>query len=269
LAFNLSGDTLIAGDYAGRLVWWPAATADEAPKPLRVIDAHKGFVRAIATSPDGKLLASCGVDRVIRLWQLDTGSLVREMPGHASDVWNLAFHPSGKELVTGDLKANFFQWEVETGKNLKQFQVPAFTWYDPTFKADIGGPHSMAFDKDGKTLAIGSITTVTNAFAGIGKVAVVEWDWEAGKEKIMHLSKGNVQGAIWGTAIHPDGFTIGASGAGSGGNLFFWKPDQKEEFHVQSLGNTARDMSVHPDGIHIATAHYDKQLRISKMAAKA
>ena len=48
--------------------------------------------------------------------------------------------------------------------------------------------------------------------------------------------------------------------------MFFWKFDQKDEFHTLNLKNTARDLALHPDGLQLATAHHDKNLRLSKMA---
>ena len=33
------------------------------------------------------------------------------------------------------------------------------------------------------------------------------------------------------------------------------------------LPNLAREMDLHPDGVQVATAHYDKHVRITKLAA--
>ena len=59
--------------------------AAEQPKPIREIVAHKGWIRTLAVSPDGKLIASGGNDRVVKLWTAD-GQPVRELSGHDSDV---------------------------------------------------------------------------------------------------------------------------------------------------------------------------------------
>jgi WD40 repeat protein len=267
LGFSPNGETLVTGGYDGRLIWWPATA--EKPAPARTIDAHAGWIRALSVSPDGQLIATAGNDNKVKLWRMDDGSLVRELVGHESNVYHVQFHPSGSGLVSNDLKSQHIHWEVATGEAKRKFAIPALHKYDGGFMADIGGAHSMAFSRDGKLLAVGGITNVSNAFAGIGNPAIVLWDWENAKELVMHQSKAKVQGAMWGAAIHPDGFTIGGSGGGGGGHLFFWKLDQKEEFHTLNVGNMVRDLAVHPDGIQLATAHFDKQIRLLSMAPKA
>lgn len=266
LAFHPEGETLVSGGYDGRLIWW--ATTAEKPLPIRTVEAHNRWIRAVAISPDGTLVASCGNDNLVKLWKFDGGTLVAELPGHESHVYNVAFHPGGKHLVSGDLKGNLLHWEVATGKQLRKLTVAALHKYDETFKADIGGIRSLAFSRDGKTLACAGITAVTNAFAGVGNPAFVFFDWESGKETTTCLSKAKLQGVGWGVVLHPQNFAIGVSGGGGGGHLLFFKPGEKNEYHTLNLGNTARDLDLHSDGLHLVTAHFDKQLRISKMAAK-
>ena len=267
MAFHGDGQTLLTGGYDGRLIWW-SATADR-PTPIRTIEAQKGWVRAVAVSPDHSLVATVGNDLLVKLWKMTDGTLVREMSGHESHVYNVAFHPDGKHLVTGDLKCNLIRWDVATGKQVRKWTVGALYKYDKTFLADIGGFRGLTFSRDGRLLACSGITNVTNAFACVGNPAVVVFDWKTGKEKIQHLSKGNFRGVAWGVALHPQGFTIGAAGGPGGGALLFWKSDQKHEFHQLKMKDTARDLDMSPDGLHLATAHYDGHLRISKMAAKA
>ena len=121
IAFSRDGSQVITAGYDGRLIWWP--TTDAAPKPLRSVAAHQGWVRAIAVSPDGTLLASVGNDKLVKLWKMADGSPVRTMPGHQHHVYNVAFHPDGERLVTGDLKCHLFEWETATGKAGRLFQA--------------------------------------------------------------------------------------------------------------------------------------------------
>ena len=267
LAFDSAGQTMVTAGYDGRLTWWPVE--GESPEPLRSIDAHHGWARAVAVSPDDSLLASVGNDLKVKLWSMADGSLIREMSGHESHIYNVAFHPSGNSLVTGDLKCNLIEWNVADGAQVRTWKAESLIKYDGGFRADIGGFRGLSFSPDGKRLACSGITNVTNAFAGIGNPRVVVFDWEAVDKPIEHSAKGKLEGVAWGVAIHPDGTTIAASGGRSGGRLLFWRPGEAESFHLFKLPNTARDFDLSSDGLHAATAHYDGHLRISRMAEKS
>ncbi|MEO1972138.1 MAG: hypothetical protein ABGX07_11320 [Pirellulaceae bacterium] len=95
----------------------------------------------------------------------------------------------------------------------------------------------------------------------------MRFDWSSQKLLRSHTIKG-VKGIIWGSAFHPQGFLVGATGGSGGGFLGFWNDDKDEEFHKLKMPNTARAMDLHPDGIQIATAHHDRGVRISFMKPK-
>jgi hypothetical protein len=50
--------------------------------------------------------------------------------------------------------------------------------------------------------------------------------------------------------------------------LWFWRPDHAQSFHAVKLPNTAYDLALHPNGLHVATAHFDGVLRIHDMSPK-
>ena len=266
IAFCQDGATLITGGYDGRLTWWPVDAAE--PKPVRAIDAHKGWIRAITVSPDGNQLASVGNDLVVRIWDTATGKLLHELSGHESHVYNVAFHPTeSAHLVTGDLMCNVIHWELPSGKQLRTWKAESLQKYDKTFVATIGGFRGMTFTPDGSQLVCCGITNVSNAFAGVGNPSVVVFDWKSNEQTVEHLSKGKLRGVAWGVEAHEDGTVIAATG-GSGGYLLFWKPGEVNEFHNLKLKDVCRDLDLSSDGLHLATAHYNGHVSVCRMDEK-
>jgi WD40 repeat protein len=268
LGTSPSGDVLYSGGYDGRLVWWPSADAE--PKPIRVVDAHQGWIRGLAVSPDGQRLATCGNDNLVKLWDAADGKLVAELAGHPSHVYHAAFHPGGQTLVSCDLKGGLKEWDVAAGTLKRDLSAASALYkYDTTFRADIGGARSIAFTADGSQLAVGGITNVSNAFAGIGEVMIVLVEMTEGKIAKQLEAKDKVRGVAWGVAHHPEGFWIGLSGGGGGGWLYFWKGDAQHEFFKLKLPSDGRGMSAGPQLDRVATAHFDGNLRIYGLFAKA
>src|SRR5260221_10838907 len=77
---------------------------------------HRGAINATALSPDGKLLATGGLDGTVRLWDTETGKLVRALIGHDSYVYGLAFSPDGTTLASaGSFDGTVRLWYVRTG----------------------------------------------------------------------------------------------------------------------------------------------------------
>lgn len=261
------GATLYSGGYDGRLIWWPAAA--ENPEPARVVDAHQGWLRALAVSPDGQKIATCGNDNLVKLWNATDGVLAGTLAGHTSHVYHLAWRPDGSSLVSCDLKGIVKEWDLATSTAKRDLTAAALWKYDTTFRADIGGARCLAFRGDGNQLALGGITNVSNAFAGIGHPAIVLLEWTDGKQTFLLEATEKANGVCWGLAHHPQGFWIGLAGGGGGGWLHFFKGDVANEFHKLKLPNNGRDLSLSPDGTRVAVAHADGHLRIYGLHAKA
>lgn len=247
---NPAGFTLIAADYHGQVRWWDGAK-DE-PTPTRTVEAHAGWARAAAVSPDGKTLATCGNDRLVKLWAVADGKAVTTLEGHGSHVYNVAFHPGGKTLVSADLMGVVKEWDLATGKIVREFDAGVLHKYDSNFAADIGGIRGMAFRPDGAVLACAGITNVSNAFAGVGNPLVLLFDMKDGKAKQLK-PKETFQGTGWGVGFLPTGHVVAAGGGGQG-RVWFWTPDGAANVHTVTVPANARDLALHPDGTALAVA---------------
>lgn len=99
----------------------PGGAAPPAPaKPdfFSNFAGHAGQVYGVACSPDGKLIASCGAEKSVRLWDLATNRELRIFTTELKDIiaYSLAFHPSGKSLLVGYNDGKVRVFDVETGK---------------------------------------------------------------------------------------------------------------------------------------------------------
>ncbi len=72
-----------------------------------------GQVRAVAWSPDGTRLATGSDDRIARIWNAQTGSLVRPLQGHSDGLLTVAFSPDGKRLLTSSLDDESRVWDLD------------------------------------------------------------------------------------------------------------------------------------------------------------
>ncbi len=287
LALSPDGRTLVSGGTDGKLIWWPAAGPGNAaagkdqkqaqqkaqrqpaprPQPVRVVRAHEGWVRGLAVSPDGALAASCGNDHRVRIWSMQNGEMLRDLPGHDTPVYRVAFVPGGKGLVSADLRGLVIHWDLLPGKEARRLDASKLHIYEQGQAVDYGGVRDLSFAHDGKYLACSGLINASNPLGAVSNPAVAVFDWKSGQLKVLQHPKEDVKGVAWGVRFHPSGFLVFASGGTSGGFLWFSQPDKPSEFFKLGLPNTARDLDLHPGGVLLATAHHDGTLRISAMTA--
>lgn len=266
VGFSKDGAQIFSGGCDGKLTWWDCAA--KTPKPIRSLAAHKGWIRSLDVSLDGALIATGGNDNKVRLWNAADGKPVRELAGHVRHVYSVAFHPEGKFLLSGDLMGVLNQWDFATGKIVRTFDASPLHTYEPGQAVDYGGVRGLAFSPDGKWLAAGGLYKGTNPLGAVNEPLVLLFDWKTQKLAKQQITDGIPGGVISRLRWLADGSLMGVCGGTTGGFLLFWKPDTDKAFHRFQLPALARDMDLHPDGLRVATAHSDKQIRITRLAAK-
>jgi len=147
---------------------------------------------------------------------------------------------------------------------MRTFDAKPLRVYHESQRVHYGGVRCLALSGDGTQLACGGLHEASNPLAADQQPLVVVFDWESGEQ--MHtLEAGEKVIAItWRVIYHPEGFLISVSGS-EGGYLMFFKPGENTAFHRLKVAGSAFDGDLHPDGLHIATAHHDGQIRVSRM----
>ena len=93
---------------------------------------------------DGRLLASGGSDRTVRIWDVDTGEEIHALSGHTDRVTAVAFNPSANTVASASGDKTLRSWDPDTGDHLH------------TVNAHTSWINSLAFSPNGETLASGA-----------------------------------------------------------------------------------------------------------------
>ncbi len=156
IEFSRSGQQLAIS--AGNKESWVWSMSSNRTRTVKSDDD----VRAVALSPDGRLLATGGKDKLISLWEPGTGRLQRRLSGHNKDIRMLAFVAGGKRLVSVSDDKQGILWDTKNGTQLR-----------------ILGGHDdqivhLAVSRDGRKLVTGERRR--------GDGLIILWDPETGRE---------------------------------------------------------------------------------------
>jgi WD40 repeat protein len=242
---------LISGDSWGCLIAWKDA-AGEAEPAWKIDAALSGWIRDLAVSPDQSLVAVAGNDSAVKLYEVQTGKLISELPEHPADVMAIAYHPQGKTLVTGDLLGTIRCWDLENKKVTRTIEAPSLCKLDRI--QDCGGVRRLVFDPLGKQLLVCGMKDPTGGFA-VGPPLGLLLNWESGKVAQELQTGDKNQGFLYDAIFHPNGYIIGTSCAmPSTGYVWCWQPGEAEPFSIGKKLVNGRSLSLHPEGKHVALA---------------
>ncbi|CAN0545609.1 unnamed protein product, partial [Ectocarpus sp. 8 AP-2014] len=65
----------------------------------RTIKGDSEWVRRVALSDDGEMLASCGNDHSVKVWSVHSGQCLHDLREHTHVVESVAFAPESAERI--------------------------------------------------------------------------------------------------------------------------------------------------------------------------
>jgi WD40 repeat protein len=117
LAFSPDSGKLITGggepSRNGELILWDVASGSVVRK---FTEAHSDTVFDVEFSRDGKRLVSGAADKFVKLFNVETGELIRGYEGHTGHVLSVSIKADDSSLVSGGADFAVKLWNLDTGE---------------------------------------------------------------------------------------------------------------------------------------------------------
>jgi WD40 repeat protein len=234
VALSADGQRVAASDWERNLVVWDTANGREV-LPFRWVGQQ---VYALAFSPDGRYLVTCGTEpyietfrkRVFCVWDLEAGREKTRWEAKPRFVGPLAFAADGKTLLSGGRFQPAMVWDADTGQKVRQFpddgSVPYFAAVAPNGRHVVVAPdetHFHIYDFPGGRLQY-KVTSPDRldgiAFAPDSRT-LLTWDrlrlrqWELATGK-LRVRFGFKEGDVCWVAFSADSKRLALFGTGNG-----------------------------------------------------
>jgi WD40 repeat protein len=214
----------------------PAVLAARLSNPARM--THNDAVNSVAVNPGGTRIAAVSQDKLIKLWDLESGRLLRTITNIGGYANAVSFSPDGRRLVHGAEDKTVRIWDAETGAAVRT--ITGHTDY----------VNEARYSPDGRRIA-------SCADDKLIKI----WDAETGRE-IRTLAGHTDMVAV--VAWSPDGRRIASGSDAVEKTIRIWDVESGRVLQtITGQGGRILALAYSPDGKKIAsTALEDKAVKI-------
>jgi WD40 repeat protein len=166
--------------------------------------AHGDTIFDLAISADGKLLATAGGDKLVKLWDLESHKEIAKLEGHVAQVLSLAFNSDATQLASGGADFQLKVWDVKTRERIKTL-----------------GTHITAVNGVAWASAAGSVVGVTDGGTAMSFANFTAHNGEVSDEIVKETKSFNAADeGLHCVATTPDGKRIFAGS--QEGKLYVW-----------------------------------------------
>merc|ERR1712000_769861 len=116
---NPIGETFVSCSDDFTLILWnlkSILTKNSSKKPISRMTGHQNIVMSVKFSPDSRTIASCALDRSVRLWCGKTGQFLTRLTGHVGSVYQISWSPDSRLLMSGSADSTLKLWSLKTKK---------------------------------------------------------------------------------------------------------------------------------------------------------
>ena len=166
----------------------PSPTPTPTPVPTLHTLSHPAGVLDIDFSPDGARVLTAGADGALRLWEVESGAILRVIEGRAGAVNAAAFHPTARLLASAGSDGVVRLWDEQTGALLDTLQG----------------------HNDAVTLLAFNLYGARLASAGADGTVCL-WDTGAGADRLVAALNGHA-GTVTDIVFSPDGTRLASAG---------------------------------------------------------
>lgn len=193
-------------------------------EPKLTLRGHTGILFSVAYSPDGKTIASGGIDASIILWDAASGEKQAVLTGHTDDVNWLSFSPDGRVLASASDDKSIRLWNLANKREEAILSCPDKV-------------ECAVFSRDGKNLASGGWDRTVRIWDVARRV--VETEWSSPELEVIEV-----------VAFAPDGRNL-ATADHSGRAIIWDRAGQK--LHCMIAGRRCLSVAFSPDGTQLAS----------------
>jgi WD40 repeat protein len=153
-----------AGDEAGNVILRLAGG------PVVRLFGHSSGISAIASSPDGRYLATASYDGTARIWDAGTGQEVTDLDGDGAPLIGVQFGPTAGLVLTVDERGFVRIWDTGLGQPVTALQSPAQ-----------GQAVALGFARNGQQVVGADLVTSTGTASQVTSVSALTWNAQTGQ----------------------------------------------------------------------------------------
>jgi len=209
---------------------------------IKKIFVSTGGVPGVAYSPDGRMIATMSPRQEVKLWDANSGALLRTLIGVDDFGGRVIFSPDGS-ILAGAYPTQVVVWDVASGEMITILSGESQEGV-AGYNVGVG---QISFSPDGKYLATANMD-------GISTI----WDVRTSSKILSLLAVETLPPKA--IEYSPDGRLL--ANGGDAGIVWVWDAKQGIELFSLELGGILHALSFSPDGNYLAAASEDGGIKV-------